>query len=110
MEEFVAGLTITGLLIEDLIVFVAGAIALLGYKISRMLKSDGWDKSNMTNALRLESHETMHPEDFGRMYYLTHAQMDLLRNNGHEPDMPFGYISLDELSEVVKTRPTEDHV
>lgn len=39
-------------------------------------------------------------KDFGRMYYLTHAQMNLLRNNGHEPDR----------ADVVKTRPTEDHV
>jgi len=39
-------------------------------------------------------------ENFGRMYYLTHAQMNLLRNNGHEPDR----------ADVVKTRPTDDHV
>ena len=78
MSEFVAGLTIGGLLIEDLIVFIAGFIACVMYIVYRMMKTIG-DDSNMNNPLRLLSQATIHPEDFGRMYYLTHAQMALLR-------------------------------
>ena len=109
MEEFVAWLTVSGLLIENLIIFIAGALGLLFYIVWRMMRTLGVD-SNMNNALRLLSQATIHSEDFGRMYYLTHAQMDLLRNNGHEPDRPGWYVDEDEFEGVVKTRPTEDHV
>ena len=109
MAEFVAGLTIAGLLVENLIIFVAGAVACVMYIVWRMMRTIG-DDSNMHNPLRLISQATIHSEDFGRMYYLTHAQMDLLRNNGHEPDRPGWYVDEDEFEGVVKTRPTEDHV
>ncbi len=109
MVEFVAWLTVTGLLIGGLIIFIAGAVALLFYIIWRMMRTIG-DDSNMTNPLRLLSQATIHSEDFGRMYYLTHAQMALLRNNGHDPDRPGWYVNEDEFEGVVKTRPTEDHV
>ena len=89
--------------------FIAGVIALLAYMIGRMMRNDGWDDSNMTNALRLLSHVTLHPEDFGKMYYLTDQEVDKLKA---DPDFdwgvhrqPFWYVSKDELSEVVKTRP-----
>ena len=72
--------------------FCLGAVALLAYMCHRMMKNDGWDDSNITNALRLISHVTLHPEDFGKMSY----------PNGTRP---FWYVSKDELSEVVKTRP-----
>lgn len=109
MSEFVAGLTIGGLLIEDLIVFIAGFVACVMYIVYRMMKTIG-DDSNMNNPLRLLSQATIHPEDFGRMYYLTKDQMDLLRNNGHEPDRPGWYVDEDEFEGVVKSRPREDHV
>lgn len=109
MSEFVAGLTVTGLLIEDIVVFISGAVALLFYMVWRMMKTIG-DDSNMNNPLRLLSQATIHPEDFGRMYYLTKDQMDLLRNNGHEPDRPGWYVNEDEFEGVVKTRPGPEHV
>lgn len=109
MSEFVAGLTIGGLLIEDLIVFISGGVAFLFYIIWRMMRTIG-DDSNMNNPVRLLSHATVHPEDFGRMYYLTYDQMALLQNNGHEPDRPGWYVNDDEFEGVVKTRPRADHV
>jgi hypothetical protein len=76
--------------------FVLGVISLLSYMILRMMKSDGWDKSNITNALRVLSHVVMHPEDFGKLWYV---------QDGVVTHRPFWYISLDELSEVVDSRP-----
>lgn len=87
-----------------------GVTLLLSYLVARMLRSDGWDDSNMTNALRLLSHVAMHPEDFVHMYYV---------DGLYSPDKPFDYdclqirkafpyLSKDELSEVVKTRPTTE--
>lgn len=102
-------LTIAGLVVIGLILFAGGLITMFGYILSRMMRSIG-DDSNITNALRLLSQATIHPEDFGRMFYLTHAQMALLRNNGHEPDRPGWYVNEDEFEGVVKTRPTSDHV
>ena len=83
-----------------------GVIALLGYLVTRMLGSDGWDKSNMTNALRLLAHVAMHPEDFVHMYYTK-------RSDGYASPLvvtrrAFPYLGQDELSEVVKTRPTAE--
>lgn len=74
--------------------FLAGVLALLGYILWRMMRSDGWDKSNATNAIRLLIHVVMHPEDFGKMQY---------------PDgkRPFWYVDKDELSEVVDARPND---
>ena len=90
-----------------LLLFISGAFALLGYMILRMLRSSSWDDSNMTNALRLIAHMVVHPNDFAKMYYLTTEEINLLSNNGHEPRSPFWYLNKDELSEVVKTRPSE---
>ena len=51
-----------------------------------------WDDSNMTNILRVFAHLATHPDDFVQMQY---------------PDgkKPFWYLTKDEFSEVVKTRP-----
>ena len=81
---------------------------LLGYILFRLMGSDGWDDSNITNALRLLSHVTLHPEDFGKMYYIPEqAQLVLLRSEFHftNRDRPFWYVSEDEFDGVVKTRP-----
>ena len=99
---------------------VLGAFLLVGYICSRMVGSDGWDDSNITNALRLLSHVTLHPEDFGRMAYVPYEADEygnalvLWIDHGSEKETeqvrlqvirPFWYIDKDELSEVVKTRP-----
>jgi hypothetical protein len=89
--------------------FMAGAMFLLAYILHRMMGNSGWDDSNITNALRLLSHVTLHPEDFGKMYYLTSDQLNaiLLSNTAYDnpPIRPFWYVSKDELSEVVDSRP-----
>ena len=81
-----------------------GVTLLLSYMVTRMLRSDGWDKSNMTNALRLISHMVMHPEDFAHMYYTSFRDNE---SGGYFIRRPaFPYVNQDELSEVVATRPT----
>ena len=84
--------------------FTLGVFVLLGYILKRMMGNKDWDDSNITNALRLLSHVTLHPEDFGRMYYLKNSQYMAAYNYG-ELRRPFWYVDKDELSEVVKTRP-----
>jgi len=87
--------------------FVAGIFIILAYMISRMLSSDGWDKSNIMNALRVLSHVVMHPNDLTEMYYITPDQRDEIATKF--PAMivvkPFWYIDKDEFEGVVKTRP-----
>jgi hypothetical protein len=79
-----------------------GVTLLLSYMVARMLRADGWDKSNMTNALRLIAHMTMHPEDFVHMYYTVRTASGMNRIVSRKA---FPYLNQDELSEVVKTRP-----
>lgn len=91
--------------------FIAGVVVLLGYILHRMMGNDGWDDSNITNALRLLSHVTLHPKDFGKMYYLTPEEATAVEIAAIYTDKPiwarrpFWYVSKDELSEVVKSRP-----
>lgn len=85
--------------------FFAGAFILFAYMVKRMIDGKGWDRSNMTNAMRLISHTVVHPDDFVKMYYLTDEELAVLKDAGFEPDMPFWYLPHDELSEVTKTRP-----
>jgi len=98
----VSGDVIVALAILSLVVTstLFGVTLLLSYMVTRCLGSDGWDKSNMTNALRLLSHVVMHPEDFGHMWYIDVRTQEARR--------AFPYIKLDELSQVVKTRPTPE--
>jgi hypothetical protein len=74
--------------------FVTGFLVLLGYILWRMMRNEGWDDSNITNALRLLSHVTLHAQDFGLLQY---------------PDgkKPFWYVNQDELSQVVDSRPNK---
>jgi len=58
----------------------------------RARRDDSWDDSNMTNIFRLIAHISAHPSDFGKMQY-------------KDGTKPFWYLSKDELSEIVKTRP-----
>ena len=89
--------------------FVTGAVVLLGYILWRMMGNEAWDDSNITNALRLLSHVSLHPEDFARMYYLSDEQRRILETSSTYQDpalkRPFWYVTQDELSEVVDTRP-----
>lgn len=79
--------------------FLLGASALLYYILWRMMRSDGWDDSNLTNALRLLSHVTIHPEDFGEMWYIDSVGTPIKR--------PFWYVSEDEFEGVVRSRPVK---
>ena len=55
----------------------------------------GWDDSNFFNVLRVLCHLALHPDDFTKMQY---------------PDgkKPFWYLTKDEFSEVVNSRPDEE--
>lgn len=95
--------------IVGLVFFVVGVFSLLGYILWRMMRNDGWDDSNIINALRLLSHVTIHAEDFGKMWYLSEIEAKEL--NEVDPTLfagmkrPFWYVSEDEFEGVVKTRP-----
>lgn len=91
-------------LVTALLGVISGVTLLLSYMVWRMLRSDGWDKSNATNALRLISHAVAHPEDFGHMYYTVLSAGGRTRLASRKA---FPYLLQDEFSEVVKTRPTE---
>jgi len=77
--------------------FFGGVVTLLAFILWRMMRNEGWDDSNITNALRLLAHVTLHAEDFGGMYYLDENSLPVGR--------PFWYVDRDELSEVVQSRP-----
>lgn len=93
--------------------FFWGVFVLLGYMIHRMMKNDGWDDSNVSNALRVLSHVTLHAEDFGKMFYLKEVKPT---DKGATPTQfmgsdivylkrPFWYVDKDEFESVVETRP-----
>ena len=92
-----------------LVSFTAGMFSLLSYMLYRLMSNRGWDKSNITNALRVLSHVVLHPTDFARLYYMTPMQVEevLRQNPGWTLRRPFWYVTEDEFSEVVKSRPTE---
>ena len=77
--------------------FLFGILFFVGYGAYRALRSKGWDNSNAFNWLRLLAHCFMHPEDFGRMYYIS--------RDGEIEGRPFHYLDKDELSDIVKSRP-----
>lgn len=58
-------------------------------------RKSGWDDSNVFNVFRVLCHLALHPNDFTKMQY---------------PDgkKPFWYLTKDEFSEVVKTRPNTE--
>lgn len=74
--------------------FILGIIALFGYAFYRGRKTT-WDDSNLINPIRFYAHVILHPEDFSKMYY-------------EDGSKPFWYLSKDEFSEVVKTRPIKN--
>lgn len=101
-------MTVAGVVLLGLILFIAGFVGAVFYIVLRMMKNDGWDDSNITNGIRLLSHVAIHSEDFGAMYYLSPEMLSLLKNNGHDPERPFWYVSEDEFEGVVKSRPDFD--
>jgi len=87
---------------------LVGVVLLLGFILYRMMSNEGWDDSNITNAIRLLAHVTLHAEDFGKMYYIEWGEPEASWNDAldrAELKRPFWYVSKDELSEVVDTRP-----
>lgn len=58
-------------------------------------RNSGWDDSNIFNVFRVLAHLALHPADFTLMQY-------------EDGKKPFWYLTDDELSEVVKTRPNEE--
>lgn len=79
--------------------FVIGIVTIIGYGAYRAVNSDGWDDSNVLNWLRLLSHCFIHPEDFGKMYYLDEWEIEALIDARYDPQKAFPYISKDEFSE-----------
>ena len=75
---FILGI-ICGALLIPLIVYFRG-------------RHNGWDDSNIFNVFRVICHLALHPEDFLRMRY-------------EDGKNPFHYLTKDEFSEVVDTRP-----
>lgn len=58
-------------------------------------RKTGWDDSNVFNVFRVLCHLALHPKDFTKMRY----------EDGKDP---FWYVTKDEFSEVVKTRPNKE--
>lgn len=86
-------MTYIAVLLAFVLGVISGIVFLFLYAFLRGRKH-GWDDSNMTNAIRLWCHVIAHPGDFLRMKY-------------EDGTKPFWYLSEDEFSEVVKTRPKE---
>jgi len=55
-------------------------------------RRSGWDDSNIFNVFRVLCHLALHPKDFTEMQY-------------KDGKRPFWYLTKDELSEVVDSRP-----
>lgn len=84
---------------------IVGLLGTVGLLIWQLMRSDGWDDSNVLNAVRFLHHCLRHSEDFGKMWYVKPGL-----NAKLEPDMvpdrrPFWYLDKDEIAEVVDTRP-----
>ena len=62
--------------------------------LGRARKCEGWDNSNMTNIIRVFAHLATHPDDFSRFQY-------------EDGKKPFWYLSGDEFSDIVRTRPNK---
>lgn len=78
MLAFILGIII-GILLVPLIIYLRA-------------RNTGWDDSNIFNVFRVLCHLALHPDDFTKMQY---------------PDgkKPFWYLTEDEFSDIVKTRP-----
>lgn len=80
------------ILIVALFSFVLGFFVFPLALFLRARRDSEWDDSNMLNIYRLVAHIATHPGDFGKVQY----------PNGKRP---FWYISKDEITDVVDSRP-----
>lgn len=84
-------------MVTSIISFILGiiiGILLVPTIIYLRARKTGWDDSNIFNVFRVICHLALHPNDFTKMYYL----------NGSKP---FWYLTKDEFSEVINSRPHE---
>lgn len=77
---FIIGL-IMGVLLVPLIIYLRA-------------RTSGWDDSNIFNVFRVLCHLALHPDDFTKMQY-------------KDGKKPFWYLTKDEFSEIVESRPNE---
>ena len=78
-----------------MITFILGifiGILLVPLLIYLRARRTGWDDSNIFNVFRVLCHLALHPKDFILMQY-------------QDGTKPFWYLTKDEFSEIVKTRP-----
>jgi len=78
MLTFILGIII-GILLVPLIIYLRA-------------RNTGWDDSNIFNVFRVLCHLALHPDDFTKMQY-------------EDGKKPFWYLTEDEFSNIVKTRP-----
>lgn len=74
---------------------LVGALPLIAICV-RAMRDDAWDSSNVFNVLRVLGHLATHPSDFAHMWYVY---------QGTPSHRPFKYISRDEFSGNMRTRP-----
>ena len=86
---------IVNLILSFLLGVILGIIFMPVIIYLRARKS-GWDNSNIFNVYRVVCHLALHPKDFTKMRY----------EDGKDP---FWYVTKDEFSEIVKTRPNKNN-
>ena len=84
-------MTITICILLFILGIIIGAL-LIPFIIYFRARRSGWDDSNVFNVFRVLCHLALHPEDFLRMRY-------------EDGKNPFWYLTKDEFSEVVDSRP-----
>lgn len=86
-------MTILGYVTTAVLFFILGVVAVFAYTFYRGRKKT-WDDSNIINCVRFLSHCILHSDDFPKMRY-------------SDGSKPFWYLTRNEFSEVVKSRPRE---
>ena len=86
-------MTITICILLFILGIIIGAL-LIPFIIYFRARRSGWDDSNVFNVFRVICHLALHPEDFLKMRY-------------EDGKNPFWYLTKDEFSEVVDSRPNE---
>ena len=80
-----------------ILLFIIGLITgvlLVPFIIYFRARTSGWDDSNVFNVFRVLCHLALHPDDFTKMQY-------------KDGKKPFWYLTKDEFSEIVESRPNE---
>lgn len=81
-------------IIITLVIGIIVGILLVPTIIYLRARKTGWDDSNIFNIFRVLCHLALHPVDFTKMQY----------SDGKKP---FWYLTKDEFSEVVDSRPNK---